>query len=590
MSAAFAAAALLALLSNGVPAAAITTAPINAVIYDPPRAIDPTTTLLDTVAFAAPRDSTPARDLAEWIRFVAPNDEEEHYLRHLQVAGLVRRYPWSLRGFSGQESRRLAARIGTHPWSGRSTFTRRPRFIAPRPFSIAFWHNTAFPYGSNDGPVWAGRGATGSIEAGIHASAGPLSVVVAPIAFSAQNSSFTLLDNGLSGNQAFADGQFGTAVDRPQRFGDGAYARLDPGNSTLRVDVGPLAAGISTANMVWGPFDRYPFILGTNAPGFAHGFVGTARPLPLWLARIHGRVVWGRLEQSAYSPVEGEPTYFSVSESGTRRFASGLVAILEPRGLSGLELGVARFFHSPWPRSGIPSTYFRKPFTGFLKRALPGTPGFPDLQGGGDNQLASAFARWLIPAARLEVYAEYGREDHSFDKRDFLQQPDHSRAYGLGVRRVVLARPSRLDGVGFELFNFQLPHLVRTGRGEGGTYTHAILRQGHTSRGQLLGADVAVGTGAGFSVRWDRYVPTGRTSIALHRIVRMERGTFFSSGSIDRRATDVQYALHGERHRRLGPSDLTLGATLIRELNRNFGDDAWGVSLNAKARLHLSRY
>jgi hypothetical protein len=262
---------------------------------------------------------------------------------------------------------------------------------------------------------------------------------------------------------------------------------------------------------------------------------------------------------------------------------------VEPRGLSGLEFGVVRFFHSPWPRTGIPSAYFRKPLTGFLRQGLPATPGLPDIQGGGDNQLASAFARWLIPAARFEVYAEYGREDHNYDKRDFLQEPDHSRSYGLGARRVFGVKPGRLDGIGIELINFQLPHLARKGRGEGSIYVHGIMRQGHTSRGQLLGADVAVGTGSGLTVRWDRYVHNGRTSLALHRIVRLERGTFFSDGTIDQRGTAVQYALFAERRHRLGPSDIALGTTLIRELNRNFADDAWSLALSANARLHLSR-
>jgi hypothetical protein len=543
---------------------------------------------VDTIPFSVSGDSPPSRDSAEWIPFVPPNGEEEHYLRTLQVAGLVKRYPWSVRGFSMRESRRLAARVGTHPWSGSAPFTPRSRFLGLRPASAAMLYNAAFPYGSNDGPVWAGRGVTGSVEAGVHASAGPLSLVLAPVAFQTQNSTFTMMDNGLSGNLAFADGQSGTVIDRPQKFGDGAYSRADPGNSTARADIGFAAAGVSTANMVWGPFDQHPFVLGTNAPGFAHAFVGTAHPVSLWFARAHGRVVWGRLEQSDYAPVEGEPTFFSIAEPGTRRFAAGLVAMLEPRGVPGLELGIARFFHSVWPRTGIPRAYLRKPFEGFFKREISGTPGFPDVSEG-ENQLISGFARWLLPAARVEVYAEYGREDHSYDKRDFLQEPDHSRSYGLGLRHVFRPQPTRVDGFAIELINFQLPHLARTGRGEGGVYTHAIMRQGHTNRGQLLGADVGIGTGAGATMRWDRYVRAGRTSIALHRIVRMERGSFFTGGGVDPRAIDVQYALQAERLRRLGRSDVTLGATLIREFNRDFADDAWSMSLNAKARLHLSR-
>lgn len=556
-------------------ALAVSPAPASAIAPAP---------MLDTTAFPFARDSAPVSHPAEWIPFVAPNGEDERYLRHLQVAGLVQQYPWSLRGFSTRESRRLAARIRTHPWSGAAPFTQQLRSLSFRPLTASLLYNAAFPYGSNDGPIWAGRGATASVEAGVLASVGPLSVILAPLAYQTQNASFTLMDNSFSGSLAFADGQFATTVDRPQRFGDGAYGRADPGNSTVRTDLNFLSTGISTANMVWGPFDQYPFLLGTNAPGFAHVFVGTERPVNLWITRIHARVMWARLEQSPYSSVEGE-YFFSATEPGARRFGSGLVIILEPRGLTGLELGIGRFFHSVWPRTGIPSSHFRKPFEGFLKQSLPPAPGSEHAWQ--DNQLVSAFARWLLPAARVELYGEYGREDHAWDKRDLLQEPDHTRSYGLGLRSVIRARPDRLDGVGFELINFQLPHLARTGRGEGGIYIHQVLRQGHTNRGQLLGADAGVGTGAGLTMRWDRYVPSGRTSMALHRVVRMERGSFFAGDSVDTQAIDVQYALQAEKHRRLGRSDITLGATLIRELNRNFKDDAWSLSLTAKARVHL---
>ena len=149
------------------------------------------------------------------------------------------------------------------------------------------------------------------------------------------------MPNGQTGRLAYADGPNYYSIDRPQRFGNSAYARVDPGQTTLRLDWRAVAVGVTTANQYWGPASVFPIMLGNNAPGFPHAFLGTARPVDLWLLRIHGRLVWGRLSQSAFSP--------ATAAAGVR-FATGIVLVLIPRGIPGLELGFTRFSHQPWPR------------------------------------------------------------------------------------------------------------------------------------------------------------------------------------------------------------------------------------------------
>jgi hypothetical protein len=56
-------------------------------------------------------------------------------------------------------------------------------------------------------------------------------------------------------------------------------------------------------------------------------------------------------------------------------------------------------------------------------------------------------------------------------------------------------------------------------RGEGDTYIHSVLRQGHTENGQLLGAAVGVGSTAGANLAWDMYSARGRSSWYLERTV-----------------------------------------------------------------------
>lgn len=532
-----------------------------------------------------------AQDTTSHVAFplVSVGTVEDNYLRYLQSIGEVPSYPWSIRGFGPQEARLLSADSRGHPGFPGLTEVRRSTFSARLlPVEGAVRFNSAFPYGSNDGAIWAGRGFTPSVAGGFVAMAGPVSLVLDPVAFVAQNEKFALMPNGGTGMVAFQSGLYAGAIDLPQRFGDKSYGRIDWGQSTLRADLLGVTVGISNANMGWGPMQTYEFILSGNAPGFAHVFVGTARPVNLWLARLHFRAIWGRLEQSDYSPVQGSKYYSSILETGTQRFATGLVAVLQPGGIPGLELGGGRFFHSLWPREGVPRSYFTKPLQSILKKNVPLSPGLPDTRGGGDNQEASVFARWVFPRSGFEMYGEYGHEDHNYDRRDFVQEPDHSRAYGLGLRKVVSADSARLSAIRLESINFQLPTLGRN-RIEGSVYVHSLITQGHTSRGQLLGADTGVGTGAGFTFAWDRFGQHGRSTYTLTRTVRQENGAFYANGVQNPKSEDVQIGLGAERVRYLAHLDLSTGASLIRELNRDFNTNTWNLNAIVGIRYHAGR-
>ena len=200
---------------------------------------------------------------------IVVGSSDEDYLRYLQIGGLATLYPWSLRELSQPELAQLEVARGSHPWSGKGDYASSPARISLSilPVNAVLRYNSAFPYGSNDGAVWAGRGLTSALDLGFAFRAGPLSGTFNPIAFSAQNSSFPLQANGSTTNP-FADPLFSCCVDHPQRFGTRPYSRVDPGESTFRIDEFGLTAGISTANMGWGPMENYPFILGGNAPGF----------------------------------------------------------------------------------------------------------------------------------------------------------------------------------------------------------------------------------------------------------------------------------------------------------------------------------
>jgi hypothetical protein len=216
-------------------------------------------------------------------------------------------------------------------------------------------------------------------------------------------------------------------------------------------------------------------------------------------------------------------------------------------------------------------------------------PRFPegsDQTGISSNQILSVFARWVLPHSGFELHAEYGREDHAYDIRDLTQEPDHSRAYSLGARKVFSTNGESMTAGRFEIMNFQLPQLARY-RGEGEFYVHGLIRQGHTYKGQMLGADAGVGIGAGSVTAIDHYTKTGSWTASWHRILNREDGNYVALGVLNPRSIDVSHALSFEMTRFMGPFDVNGGLTLVRDFNRNFKSDVTNINALVGVRYNL---
>jgi hypothetical protein len=501
--------------------------------------------------------------------------EYESYLRALQLdTALATPFPQTIRTFSSRQLSAMRPR-GAHPWSAAVVSTHDGASIGVqllRP-SARLIANSGFPFGMNDGPVWAGRGLTTVLRAGALVLAGPVTVRVEPIAFRAENNGFPLVDNGGTGDARFRDPVSPTFIDLPQRFGTGAYQRVDLGESELRVDAPGVAVGVSNAMQSWGPGVTHPLILGPNGPGFVHAFVETSRPLPIFIGRLHARLVSGRLEQSRYSPTTG---------AASRRNGTGVVASFLPRGLDGLEVGGSRFFHSGWSGWGDLVSGLRTPLNGLLlKRGRFGVDDTTSAQFLPDNQLASLFLRWAFPQAGFEFYGEYAREDAAVDLRDLLAEPDHSSAYMLGFRRLLHRRGNDLALVRGEFVNARITQLTRV-RPQAPFYTHTGFTQGHTNRGEVLGSVAALGSGSGLNLGADFYSARGRTSVDFNRLPRLVAP---DEGAANLGRVDVQHALTLERTVFVRGLDLVGGVTGVWELNRNYGRDAFDLGATLGVRL-----
>lgn len=532
---------------------------------------------------------------------VFAGSELESYLRYLQTAGKSQEYPWSMRDFSPLEIDELAAKDSAHPWARRYDLQRKANargfqwdYVRPK---ASFYLNTAYAYGSNDGAVWQGKGLTTAVQGGVSARWRGFSASIAPVAFRAENQSFPLMANGETGALRFADGHWAQYIDRPQRFGTLPYSRIDVGQSWLRFDGFGVAAGVSTANQWWGPSNNFPYILGNNAPGFPHVFFGTSKPANIWIAKLHTRVFYGQLDQSPYSSVTGPDYFASFFQPGKKRFMAGLVGILEPRGVPGLEIGGTRFFHATNDDLGyfLSAYELKLPLQGFLKAGLPtqsDTLVLGTTQALKENQLATVFLRWVPPGRGLDVYGEYGREDHSLDTRDLTLELDHSASVNIGFRKVWVS-PRNMHAVRGEVFTYEASPGSRT-RGEGQTYVHGVLRQGHTQRGQMLGANVGAGAGSAQVLAFDRFSTTGRMTAFVtrevqhqlfrHLVYRPGQGWCAGACAPVEKPVDAITSIGGEVKRFIGPVDV-LGRMIVNvNLNRYFLADRTNANFALEIR------
>jgi Capsule assembly protein Wzi len=442
----------------------------------------------------------------------------ERYVRALSIAGVIEPVSWGTRPLGADELSRMltTSRRDAHPWGPalRDAASARGALGVSGVASV----NSGFPWGANDGPLWQGRGVSAAIGTGAAFRIGPLRATFAPVAFIAQNASYRLLPT--TGSDPLQSALRPTDIDLPQRFGTSSYARLDPGESSIRLVAGPLSTGISTGAIGFGPGETFPAILGGNAGGFPHVFIGTgARGVRVpWVGRFSGRYILGSLSESRWSPVTPTDTFVNVRDPiPSRRVGSGVAGSFMPSALPGLELGVTRFFHSPWSRSGGAWSAWAKPFEGILKKDFGNrNPNSFDPTGDPDNQLASFFARWVLPRRGVEVNFEYMREDHAWDLRDYAQEPEQNGAISAAIRVVTHRRADRLGLLTLEFFDGDVSPNAQQ-RAQGLLYFNGTIRQGHTQLGQILGTPIGPGAVAGQRVAWERFDANGSTSFALQR-------------------------------------------------------------------------
>jgi hypothetical protein len=439
----------------------------------------------------------------------------------LRYGGLVRP------GSPAAERLRTAQLLGRAPTDGfllRSTSALTPVLPAaeglrwaPIPPELRVAWNSAIPFSLNNGSRWAGRGWSELVMAGFRAEIGPVSLVLAPQLTHSENADFDLVTAMPPGATIFRPpwrtGLY--SADLPIRFGDRGFFTADLGQSSLTVRAGGGAFGLATEDQWWGPGIRNAIVLSDNAPGIPHLFARTASPLRTPLGRVEARWMLGTLTESLYFDDNGNDDLRSFNAVG---------ATLQPAGVDGLTVGLARAVLAPidWtpelPGHALDVLLdWSRPDSARIEADTSMVRPPPEV---GSMQVLSLFGRWVFPEDGLELYLEWARTERPASLRDLLAHPENTQGYTLGLHWAAPTSPAGPSGGVFhvqtELTYLEQSRLART-RTVPSFYTSPNVVHGYTQRGRTIGAAIGPGSSSQWlALRYER--PAWNVGVSVGRI------------------------------------------------------------------------
>ncbi|HVW98565.1 MAG TPA: capsule assembly Wzi family protein [Mucilaginibacter sp.] len=417
-------------------------------------------------------------------------------------------------------------------------------------------YNTHNPYGWNDGAMIPAAGYQTLLSAGVYFKYRFFSIQFAPEFVFAQNKNFdgfTQADNGSAAFKAWY--KVYNYTDLPERFGTGAYNKLLPGQSSIRFTFDPVSFGLSTENLWWGPGIQNSLTMSNTAQGFAHLTLNTTRPVKTPIGSFETQIIAGKLTSSGHSPlVLGQPGNMDAlyqPKSDDWRYLSGWVFSYQPKWVPGLFLGISRTFTVYHNNLQHTLKGYIPVLTSFFKdNYYDPVTGINQEDASQRDQIASLFARWLWTGANAEIYVEYGREDHNWDPRDLLLDPEHSRAYIIGFKKLFKTGSSADEyiQVGVEETQLAKPTDDLINRNTTpGWYASSQVRAGYTNNGEVLGAGIGPGGGLQtLDVSWLKGAKRLGIQIGRYEHNQDYYWAAFPAGEVRRHWVDYTFGLSGE--------------------------------------------
>ncbi|MDR9366405.1 MAG: capsule assembly Wzi family protein [Balneolaceae bacterium] len=371
--------------------------------------------------------------------------------------------------------------------------------------------NSTVPYGENNEAAWYGKGINTEFKGGFWLTSDYLTITFRPHLVSQQNLAFEIprfIPEDDLGNIRYVAEGMGNAIDMPFRFGPSSFQTSSLGYSSIRVHFRNIEAGLSTEPMWWGANVKYPLIMSNNAAGMKHFFLGTRGPLKIpYVGSFEFKYMGGFPEDSEYFDL-GE-------EFQQERFMNAANLSYSPFFAPNIHLGITRAVHTYMRRGVLKPIDYGLIFDpilveNFIEKRGPFNSVKPR------NHLNSLYARWVWPESKMEIYGEYFRDDYAYDSRDLLMEPRHNSGYAFGFQKLILGKYFHFYKMNVEFTNMT-PGYLEEVRPQTYYYTDQQIRQGHTHRGQVLGAAIGPGSNSQF-VSVDGYFNSGRVGIFVRRM------------------------------------------------------------------------
>ena len=382
------------------------------------------------------------------------------------------------------------------------------------PISNQTEYTSNIPYQTNNGLMLPIAGFQSSLSAGVYAKLGILSLQLYPTLYYGMNREVDGYSN---------------------------INKTDWGQSQIAVSYKLFTLALSNQNMWWGPSKNNALILSNNAAGFKHISFKSSRPVNIFIGHLEWELVGGRLDNSLYTSHYPTQGYTSIPFLGPAnqdaRYMNGISISYQPKWVPGLFLGINRAVQM-YRQTAIDYKAYL-PVFGELFRG-----GGDDV--GTDGQI-SITTRYMMPAARAELYFEYGRNDAAGSIRDFALIPQHSRAYVFGITKIVeTQKEHKFISMEFEMIQMEQT-IDRLVRGAGSWYVHGQVHQGFTQMGEVLGAGVGPsGNQQDFKILLINQETQLKYGFSLRRVVHNNDFLYVAFGDLDERKrywTDLSMGL-----------------------------------------------
>jgi hypothetical protein len=331
------------------------------------------------------------------------------------------------------------------------------------PFNYLQKYNSHHPYGWNDGPLSFSKGYQYLASGGVYMHWRNIHLTLRPE-------------------------YFHTASDK---YETGSWGQVNPslnklilGQSSLRIDIGPLSMGAGNNNIWRGPGIISSLLMSNNAQGFQHFSLSTNKAIKTILGHFEFSIFGGTLKQNAQQGFENRYLYRGPIEDNTK-YINFITLTYNPIFFKNLYLGSNRVFVQPTLKEF--SGKFKVDYMPVLQ------PLFRNVYQ--DNlqpidQLISGFIKYVFPKEKTELYFEYGWNDGKSNLRDLLLDNSHSAASIIGFRKSQKLNLNSYFTLEFEAVKMaQTPSFVQ--RNAGNWYIHRAT--GYSNQNQILGAGSGLG-------------------------------------------------------------------------------------------------